>query len=122
MVSRNCIISWMRWLATVCGPGFPPAAYSPAPNTCLEAMVLVKLATVIHWHRQGFRLYWRWRSRSGRPSVDREVRKLVREMSSANPLWGAPRVHATLALAERVRRAHDRFDPSRMPRPRRDLQ
>jgi hypothetical protein len=63
---------------------------------CLEAMVLVKPATVIHWHRQGFRLYWRWRSRSGRPSVDREVRKLVREMSSANPLWGAPRIHGEL--------------------------
>jgi transposase InsO family protein len=59
-------------------------------------MVLVKPATVIHWHRQGFRLYWRWRSRSGRPSVDREVRKLIREMSSANPLWGAPRIHCEL--------------------------
>ena len=60
---------------------------------CLEAMVLVKPATVIHWHRQGFRLYWRWRSRSGRPSVDREVCKLIRELSSANSLWGAPRIH-----------------------------
>src|ERR1035437_9898751 len=38
---------------------------------CLEAMVLVKPATVVQWHRQGFRLFWRWRSRSGRPSVDR---------------------------------------------------
>jgi hypothetical protein len=53
-------------------------------------MVLVKPATVIHWHRQGFRLYWRWRSKSGRSSVDREVRKLIREMSSANLLWDAP--------------------------------
>src|SRR5271167_794051 len=44
---------------------------------CLEAMVLVKPATVIQWHRQGFRLFWRWRSRSGRPSVDREVRDLI---------------------------------------------
>jgi transposase InsO family protein len=63
---------------------------------CLDAMVLVRPATVIHWHHQGFRLYWRWRSRSGRPSVDREVRKLIREMSSANPLWGAPRIHGEL--------------------------
>src|SRR5216684_5027137 len=63
---------------------------------CLEAMVLVKPATVIHWHRQGFRLFWRWRSRSGRPSVDREVCKLIRELSSANPLWGAPRIHGEL--------------------------
>src|SRR6202048_2455840 len=60
---------------------------------CLEAMVLVKPATVIQWHRQGFRLFWRWRSRSGRPLVHREVRKLIREISGANPLWGAPRIH-----------------------------
>jgi transposase InsO family protein len=63
---------------------------------CLDTMMLVKPATVIQWHRQGFRLYWRWRSRSGRASVDREVRKLIREMSSANPLWGAPRIHGEL--------------------------
>ena len=63
---------------------------------CLDTMTLVKPATVIQWHRQGFRLYWRWRSRSGRPSVDREVSKLIREMSSANPLWGAPRIHGEL--------------------------
>ena len=63
---------------------------------CLDTMMLVEPATVIQWHRQGFRLYWRWRSRSGRPSVDREVRKLIGEMSSANPLWGAPRIHGEL--------------------------
>src|ERR1700681_1298232 len=61
---------------------------------CLDTMVLVKPATVVHWHRQGFRLFWR--SRSGRPSVDREIRKLIREMSSANPIWGAPRIHGEL--------------------------
>jgi hypothetical protein len=63
---------------------------------CLETMVLVKPATVIQWHRQGFRLFWRWRSRSGRPSVEREIRGLIRQMSSANPLWGAPRIHGEL--------------------------
>jgi hypothetical protein len=63
---------------------------------CLEAMVLVKPATVVQWHRQGFRLFWGWRSRSGRPSVDREIRDLIRQMSSANPLWGAPRIHGEL--------------------------
>src|ERR1700719_2099063 len=63
---------------------------------CLDTMVLVKPATVVQWHRQGFRLFWRWRLRSGRPSVDREIRKLIREMSSANPLWGAPRIHGGL--------------------------
>src|ERR1700687_623915 len=63
---------------------------------CLEVMFLVKPATVIQWHRQGFRLYWRWHSRSGRPSVDREVRDLIRQMNRANPLWGAPRIHGEL--------------------------
>ena len=53
---------------------------------CLEVMVLVKPATVVQWHRRGFRLYWRWRSRSGRPSVDRGVRDLIQQMNKANPL------------------------------------
>ena len=60
---------------------------------CLNIMVLVKPATAVRWHRQGFRLYWRWRSRSGRPPIDREVRDLIWQMNSANPLWGAPRIH-----------------------------
>jgi putative transposase len=63
---------------------------------CLEAMVLVKPATVVQWHRQGFRLYWRWRSRSGRRPIARETRKLIREMCLANQLWGAPRIHGEL--------------------------
>jgi hypothetical protein len=63
---------------------------------CLDTMVLVKPATVVQWHRHGFRLFWRWRSRSGRPSLDREVRDLIRQMNTANPLWGAPRIHGEL--------------------------
>ncbi len=63
---------------------------------CLEVMVLVKSATVVQWHRQGFRLYWHWRSRTGRPRAAREVRDLIRQMSRANPLWGAPRIHGEL--------------------------
>jgi putative transposase len=63
---------------------------------CLDLMVLVKPGTVIEWHRRGFRLYWRWRSRSGRPAIDTGVRELIRQMSSANPLWGAPRIHGEL--------------------------
>jgi hypothetical protein len=63
---------------------------------CLDVIVLVKSATVVQWHRQGFRLYWRWRSRSGRRPVDNSIRKLIREMRNANPLWGAPRIHGEL--------------------------
>jgi hypothetical protein len=54
----------------------------------LGAMVIVKPETVVRWHRTGFRLYWRWKSRSwgGRPKVPLEVRSLIRRMSVENPL------------------------------------
>ena len=55
--------------------------------------------TVVRWHRQGFRFYWRWKSRNpkpGRPRVDTEIRKLIRQMQSANVGWGAPRIHGEL--------------------------
>jgi putative transposase len=63
---------------------------------CLDAMVLVKPATVVQWYCQGFRRLWRWRSRSGGRQFDSEIRDLIRQMSSANPLWGAPRIHGEL--------------------------
>ena len=66
---------------------------------CLKVMMLVQPATVIQWHRQGFRRYWRWRScsrRVGRPGVNREIRHLIRQMNVANPLWGAPRIHGEM--------------------------
>ena len=68
-------------------------------NQWRSALIIVKPETVIAWHRKGFRLYWRWKSRagkSGRPSVSREIRELIRQMSTANPLWGAPRIHGEL--------------------------
>src|SRR3982074_979969 len=67
----------------------------------LQAMLLVKPATVVHWPRQGFRVYWRWRSRSrqiGRPKTSTEIRQLIRQMSLANPIWGAPRIHGELLM------------------------
>jgi hypothetical protein len=59
---------------------------------------IVKPETVVGWHRRGFRLFWTWKSgrRTGRPGVPAEVRALIRELSTANPLWGAPRVHGEL--------------------------
>jgi putative transposase len=66
---------------------------------CLDVLVLVRPATVVQWHRQGFRLYWRWRSsgrRPGRPRIERSVGDLIRQMSAANPLWGAPRIHGEM--------------------------
>jgi len=62
------------------------------------ALVIVKPETVIAWHRQGFRLFWTWKSRRrlGRPSVAQEVRTLIRRIAHENPLWGAPRIHGEL--------------------------
>ena len=53
---------------------------------------------MIRWHRAGFRAYWRWKSRprGGRPTTPADIRQLIREMSIANPLWGAPRIHGEL--------------------------
>src|SRR5262245_51671852 len=61
-------------------------------------LIIVKPETVIGWHRQGFRLYWTWKSRHrvGRPSLSPEIRQLIRTMSEANPLWGAPKIHGEL--------------------------
>ena len=71
--------------------------YRIAPGV-LNALVIVKPETVIRWHRAGFRLFWRWKSRSrvGRPKVPLEIRQLIRDMSLANPFWGAPRIHGEL--------------------------
>ena len=64
-----------------------------------QGLLLVRPETVIRWHRQGFRLYWRWKSRSrcpGRPPIEGEIRELILEMHRANPTWGAPRIHGEL--------------------------
>src|SRR3981189_1595337 len=64
----------------------------------LDALKIVRPETVIRWHRTGYRAYWRWKSRprSGRPKTPLEIRQLIREISLANPLWGAPRIHGEL--------------------------
>ena len=54
------------------------------------ALVIVKPATVIAWHRRGFGWYWTWKirhGRTGRPSISKETRDLIRSMSRDNPLW-----------------------------------
>jgi len=62
------------------------------------AVHIVKPETVVAWHRRGFRLFWTWRSRqrTGRPGIPLDVRALIRQLSTANPLWGAPRIHGEL--------------------------
>jgi hypothetical protein len=64
----------------------------------LRSLMILRPETVVRWHRQGWRAYWRWRSRAqpGRPRTSADVRALIREISAANPLWGAPRIHGEL--------------------------
>jgi Integrase core domain len=71
--------------------------YRLFPKIC-DALAIVKPDTLVRWHRAGFRSYWRWKSRrrGGRPIVPVEIHRLIREMSIANPLWGAPRIHGEL--------------------------
>lgn len=71
--------------------------YRLAPMV-LDVLKIINPETVIRWHRAGFRTYWRWKSRprGGRPKIPADIRRLIREMSIANPLWGAPRIHGEL--------------------------
>jgi len=62
-----------------------------------KSLVIVKPDTVVRWHRKGFKLFWKFKSKGpGRPRTDLEIRKLVRKMAKANPSWGAPRIHGEL--------------------------
>ena len=65
-----------------------------------SALLIAQPDTVVKWQRQGFRLFWRWKSRrkDGRPRVDREVRNLIRRLSRENPNWGVARIQSELAL------------------------
>jgi len=61
-------------------------------------LVLVSPDTVVRWHRQGWRLFWRWQSRTrlGRPHLSAEVRELIATMSRENVLWGTERIRGEL--------------------------
>jgi hypothetical protein len=63
-----------------------------------SALVIVKPATLIGWHRAAFRRFWRWKSRPvGRPQLSAELRHLIHRMAAENPTWGEERRHKTLS-------------------------
>lgn len=88
-----------------------------------DVLVLVQPETVVGWHRAGFRLYWRWRSRcrQDRPKITEEIRALILRLAEENPGWGAPRIHGEIqklgfvvserSVARYLRRIHRRGDP-----------
>jgi hypothetical protein len=68
-----------------------------------QSLVIVTPDTVLRWQRRRFRAYWTLlsgRPTGGRPPIDAEIKALVRRMAAANPLWGAPRIHAELAIPD----------------------
>ncbi len=70
-------------------------------NHWRRALLLVQPETVVRWHKAGFRLFWRWKSRpksGGRSTVDSEIKNLIRRMACENPTWGAPRIHGELLM------------------------
>jgi hypothetical protein len=73
------------------------ALYRLAPSI-LDALKTLKPEILIRWHRAGLRAHWSWKSRSrgGRPPTPADIRQLIRQMSVANPIWGAPRIHGEL--------------------------
>jgi hypothetical protein len=85
-------------------------------------LVVVTPETVVRWHRAGWRLFWRWRSRApgGRPRLSPEVRALIARMSQDNPLWGSERIRGELlklglAVSNRSIRRHRWRSPDRPP-------
>src|SRR6202047_5043526 len=78
---RVCFVQLYRWFPSI-----------------LPALMIIRPDTLVRWQRAGFRRYWRWRSRSpgGRPPIEAELPALIRQMSTANQLWGAPRIHGEL--------------------------
>ena len=87
-----------------------------------SALVVVQPATMVRWHRAGWRLFWRMKSRPGRPPIPRELRLLIRRMGQENPLWGEERIANELLLKLGVRispRTVRKYLPKRPPgRPR----
>src|SRR6202048_2188867 len=78
-----------RWFLVQMSRWFP---------SILTVVTIVQPETLVRWHRAGFRRYWRWKSnsRGERPPIENELRALIRQMSTENLLWGAPRIHGEL--------------------------
>jgi hypothetical protein len=94
-------------------------------SRCLNwrsVLVVVRPETLIGWHRAGFRLFWLWKSRAGRPPIPRELRELIRRMAEENPVWGQERIANELLLKLGLRvspRTVAKYMPRRTPgRPR----
>jgi hypothetical protein len=83
-----------------------------------SALVVVRPETLIRWHRAGWRLLWRWKSRPGRPPIPLELRQLIRRMATENPSWGEDRIANELLVKLGLRvspRTVGKYMPKRPP-------
>jgi hypothetical protein len=89
-----------------------------------SALVVMQPATLIRWHRAGWKLLWRVKSRRGRPPIPKELRALIRRVAGENRLWGEERIANELLLKLGIRispRTVRKYLPKRPPgRPRGD--
>src|SRR4029077_4971865 len=78
-----------RWFFVQLYRGFP---------SILPVLMIIRPETLVRWHRAGLPCHWRWKSRrrGGRPPIAAELRALIRQMSTENLLWSAPRIHGEL--------------------------
>ena len=84
-----------------------------------QALVVVQPATLLRWHRQGFRVFWRWKSRRGRPPIPANLQALIRQMARDNPTWGQERIANELLLKLGLRvspRTMRKYLPKRLDR------
>src|SRR5919109_3472770 len=82
-----------------------------------QALAVVQPETFTRWHRQGFRLFWRWKSRPGRPRIPGELQALIRQMARENPTWGQERIANELLIKLGLRvspRTVRRYMPKRL--------
>jgi putative transposase len=78
--ARIALVFWSRWL------------------DWKQALAIVQPETLIRWHRRGFKLFWRWKSKPGRPRLPRNIRELIAQMAQQNPTWGQGRVASELSV------------------------
>jgi len=83
-----------------------------------HTVVNVRPATIVRWHRLGWRIFWRWKCRAGRPRIPPELRRLIRRMAAENPLWGEERIANELLVKLGIRvspRTVGKYMPKRPP-------
>jgi transposase InsO family protein len=83
-----------------------------------DTVVIVQPATIVRWHRMGWRIFWRWKCRAGRPPIPAELRSLIRRIASENPLWGEERIANELLVKLGIRvspRTVGKYMPKRPP-------